>query len=129
MIHILFHALDARMTRPKDPVPKPSLLAIVVTFSPPIAMVKVMILDDKLRIEQLEQPVDGRRRATVESETAMSNELRKSDILETYPPLVETHGHTHDFHRGICEKWNAGDIHKLLFMVCVGGEQGVGMLR
>lgn len=89
---------------------------------------EIVVLDDKLRVRQPKQPVDGVRGTAVNTQATMAEQLGEDDKLMAVPPFVEAHRETHDLETNISEKRNADHVDDLLLVVGVQGKERVGVL-
>lgn len=117
------------MARSKHPVPKTSLLAVVVRLAPSLAVVDIVVFDDELGVKETQQPREGVWRGGVQTETAMAGQFREHHVLVAYPPVVESHWQAHELHREEGHERDAGNIEEFLLLVRVQREQRVGVLR
>lgn len=60
VVDVVSGRLDAGIAGSEDAVPNARLLAVVVTLSPALTVVQVVILDDDFHVQALEQPGKGR---------------------------------------------------------------------
>ena len=97
-------------------------------LAPALPMVQVVVLDDNLSIKHLQEPTKGIGRREMESNTRMSPELGKNNVLLADPELVEAEGETHGFQRSKGEEWNDDNIKELLFVIGISSEKRVGVL-
>lgn len=65
----------------------------------------------------------------MQSESAVSGQLGKDDVLVADPPLVEAHRQAHHLQAEVGHEGNAGNVEELLLSVGIQGEQRVGVLR
>lgn len=121
--------LNARNPRLEQLIPHPGLLAIVMAVLPPLAMMKIMILNHKLHVAQPQQPRPGIRRRSDHPQTTMTQNLREHHVLLAHPPLVEAHREPHQFQCAVRDKRGADDVDELLHRVRVRGEERIRMLR
>lgn len=125
IINIVLHGLNAITTSAENPVPKTSLLSIIMALLPPLPVVQVVILDNKFRVEPTQRKAKRRRRSSVNPQTTMSSQLGENDVLVTDPPFIETHRHAHEAHREPSHQRDTCDIEELLLRVGVECQERV----
>lgn len=59
IVNVVRNGLNPITASPKDTIPETSLLAIVIALLPTLAVVQVVVLDDKLGIEITKSPAKG----------------------------------------------------------------------
>nr|POE65892.1 hypothetical protein CFP56_57582 [Quercus suber] len=112
----------------KETVPQPGLFAIVVTLLPALAVVQVMVLSDKLSVEELEQRSGSGRWGDKAADARVTKQFGEDDVLMAQPPIVETHRESDQLHRRPSEKRDDEDVEEFLLVVCVEREERVGVL-
>lgn len=121
-------SLDPRNPGLEQLIPHPGLLAIVMAILPALAMVQIMVLDNKVHVTQPEQPRPGIDRRGNHPQAAVAQHLREDDVLLADPPLVEAHREPHQLHREVRDERRADDIDELLHRVRVRGQQRIRVL-
>lgn len=116
------------MTGSKYPIPKTSLLAVVVALPPPLPMMQVMILNDNLGIEPLHEPAEGRRDGQMQAQTAVPKHLGENNIFMADPPLVEAHRQPQQPQSEVGHHRHPDHIAEFLLVVRVCREQRIGVL-
>lgn len=129
IVDISLMAFNAITAGAEQAIPETSLLSVIVTLSPSVAVVQVMVFDDELCIKELEYPVDGGRSAPVNAKTTVSDDLREHHILITDIPFVERHGHADQLQGTPRKERDDKNIEELLLVVGICSEQWVGMFR
>lgn len=127
IVNVLVRRLNARMTSPKNPIPETTLLAVVVALPPALTVVQVMVLDDDLAVEELEEPVESRRRRQMDAKTTVAPDLRERNVLMAHPQLIKAHGQANAFQGKVGHHGDADHVEEFLPVVCIRGEEGVGV--
>lgn len=127
-VNIFIHSLDSVLAGAKHTVPETSLLAVVAASLPALAVVQVVILNDKLSLEPLQDKRERVRRRRLHTESTVSGHLGKNDILMTHPPGVEVKRQSNSRHAKVCEQRDDGNVPDLLLLVGVQRQQRVRVL-
>lgn len=128
IINIGRATLNPVLAGAKDAVPQTSLLAIVAARLPPLAVVQVMVLDNKLSVKHAQKDSQHIRRRGVKTQATVASQLRKHNVLVADPPLVKAHGHAHELHRKVRQQRDAGNVENLLLRVGIQRQQRVRVL-
>lgn len=123
--NIVSSTLDPVLACPKDRVPEPGLFAVVPTRLPSLAMVEIVVFNNKFAVEQLKQPTQRAGRSGMQAEATVTSKLSKHNVLVTDPPLIKAHRHAHQLHCEIGSDRDTEDVEELLLMVGVESEQRV----
>lgn len=117
--------LNPRPRRPKQPIPNPSLLPIILTLLPPLPMMQIMVLNHKFHIQHPQQERQWIDRRRLNPQSTMPQQLREDHILRAEPPVVEVDGKPHELHSPEGHERDTHNIKKLLRRVRVAGEERV----
>lgn len=128
IIDIVFVTLYTRVRCAKEAVPYPSLLSVIVTLLPALAVVKIMILNNQLHINHSQKPGEWVDRSGLHTQPTMPQELSENDILLADPPFMEAHGESKTFHGSVCDQRDSHNVKEFLNMIGIGCQKRVWVL-